>query len=895
MTVPLIGPDGRKYTIDDPAKVPEALKLGYRVAAEPTALESVQSGLSDVGGALQAGAVGAVSGIAPGLVGAALAKSAEETPTEEKVRTGDVAELNRIRAEHPVASGAGELGGLLLSPVNKVVAPIEGVLGATSLAGRLGSKAVGNAAAGALFGAGNALSDASLENHDLTAEQLIAGSGLGAVLGGAGGLFGGALEEGVAALPKLGKATASATAGLEDFANDRWLKAGGGIQSDLKKIPLAEHGAVADVFRAHVPPSGSIADTFESLGKERDAVASKVLQQAGVNDAGGLTSSMGSEESTAALKKGFEAHGAQEGAILRNADTAGATFDHAQLGARVEKFGAELAQSNPAAFDLIEKDLEKVQGLVKRAAGFEHSDAGWVKTKPPSGFDTINKIKSTLQGDINYVADSGAKNSLRKQLVGIVRDEIDTQLAPQIGADLSKSFLDSKTAYGALKQASKAVKAKSTTGADAIAALVKHVGVDTPEAARLSALNHASRLVTNGLARKLGNNWLGPMASLTGATTAVMHGGPLGVVSGLASAVAHKFMAERGPSIIARLADHIAGSPVLTPIAKSFGQKLSAGAAAFGRYAEPLTQALTQSPAHALATHMTLAQVDPQYVAAAAQASFTPEAPEQEAFAMRKAHGLATIAAQVDIHNAQLDRHLDSILKGEKAPAAIRVHGSQDFGSKRMRRETGDAHQQHIDEVRQLAANPSALLDRITANVGATASLAPGVAASVAKTANAAVQYLAKQAEQPPPAGPLAPKWVPSDAEIHAYNQKLETVQEPMSVLRHAAAGTLTQDQVQALQAVYPGLARHIGERLLERVVASPKTIPYRAVLMVGMLTGTDPDGSMGAMARNQAIISGASRKPSNTGGAGTSTPSGNSPLTIAQRTALPSQRSEME
>ncbi len=915
MTIALIGPDGRRYVLGDASELAAAKAQGYReesAAAPQTLGEQVTGAGSNAAESLGQGALGLLKGYtagagallegghahpdqdlnalpaaAPGITGDPLSGS----PLQNEI---DAREAARKAAAHPLARGAGEFAGMVLSPVNKVVAPIEGAIGATSLLGRLGAKGVANAAAGTLFGAGNALDDSVLGDHDLTAEKLIAGGGLGAVLGGAGGLFGGALEEGIAALPKLGAAVKGATGSLEDFATDRWLKAGGGIQSDIKKIPLDEHGAVADVFRTHVPASGNIADTFEAVGKEREAVAGQVLKQAGVGDAGGLSPAMDNDQATAALRKGFEAHGERVGNILKAADAGGAKFDHAALSKRISDFAVQLERDNPAATDLIEKDVAKTQDLLKRAAGYEKANDGvWYKTKKPTGFETANRIKSTLQGDINYVADSGAKNALRKQLVGLVRDEIDTQIAPQLGPALSKEFLDSKAAYGALKQASKAVKAKSTTGADAIQALVKGAGLATPETARLSALNHAHRLVTNGMARKLGNNWLGPMASLTGATTAVLHGGPVGVASGLAAAVAHKFMSERGPSVVARLADAIHGSPALSPIAASFAQKLGAVAPALGRYAEPLMQAAAQSPAHALATHMTLARVDPDYQHAATLAGFTPEAPEQNGHALKKAHVLASMAAQLDAHGTELDRSIQQVLKGTRAAAGSSALKSQDFGSKRMRRDSLEGHLQRVKEVRALAADPNQVLERVSANLGSTAELAPGVAGALHRTAANAALYLAKAGEDPPKAGPLAADWTPTNAQRHDFAQKLEVVQEPMSILAHAAAGTLTGLHVAALKAVYPRLAQTIADKTLEQLAANPKGVPYRARFMLSMLLGADVDGTLNpqAIARNQTAIHATDSKAP-----GAPQPPGErkSEQTLASRTALPNQQAEM-
>ena len=98
-----------------------------------------------------------------------------------------------------------------------------------------------------------------------------------------------------------------------------------------------------------------------------------------------------------------------------------------------------------------------------------------------------------------------------------------------------------------------------------------------------------------------------------------------------------------------------------------------------------------------------------------------------------------------------------------------------------------------------------------------------------------------------------------------------------MSILEHAAAGTLVPEQVAALNAVYPMLGRSIGDAALSRLEAGAK-VPYRARLMVSLLTDVDVDGTLASIGPNQQAIQAQSQKPSN------QMPDGKT-LTIAERT----------
>ncbi len=523
---------------------------------------------------------------------------------------------------------------------------------------------------------------------------------------------------------------------------------------------------------------------------------------------------------------------------------AGLQPEYSKVLKRLDDFEAELS---PLQRKAIAPELANTKAAVLEYGGRAAGSEG-------SGFKALNELKKDLQSKAKWGDNVGNEfaGGLKRQLSGIVRDELDTQLGAHLGPDAAKQFMDAKKLYG--------------------------------------VLTDAERVAEHG-AERLGGNMPFGLGDL-GWGSVVGHANP---VAGLVSTIASKVMRDRGGAVVARLADQISKSPALGTIAASFGQQLQAAAPALGRYAAPVLQAYEHSPAEGLATHMTLAQVDPHYAEAAQAAGFTPESGPQHAAAIGKAQHLAGVAAVLDHQDQHLDKQIDAVFKGTKAPTTPAAMKTQDFGAKRMRKDSESAHLKRLEEVRQLAADPQALVDRVAGNMGNLGNHAPGVVAAVTKTANAAVQFLAQEAQQPPKAGPLAPDWVHSDAERHAFASVLETVQDPMSVLKHAAAGTLTEDQVRAFQTVYPTLARQVADKTLMKMAENPKAVPYRSRVMLSLLTGVDPDGTMSqeAIAANQAAIAAASSKPSNS--MGTTKAGKSDTLTLANRTATPGQQHELK
>lgn len=823
MPTPLIGPDGREYEVDDdPAAIENALKQGFRVetAEAPRTLGEKASGLSaDATEVVNAGLFGLGQGATAGIYGAtALSKSEGDSP-EEIARKRTVAnEAQRLAEEHPIASTVGNIAGMVVSPLSKVSGAVAGSVGAASVAGRIGAGILGGMAEGSLVGAGNAISDSVLGDHQLSGEQLIAGAGLGALLGGAGGGLGTSLGEGASAVAKATK-KGLAKLDLGNFAESKALKAAGAAKRDL-----------------------------DYLGEARAKEVGRMLLDDGHLGTGAQApTARGVHESVQARKLEL---GSQIGKIADDLEASGVRPDFGKAAKRIDDFEATLS---PLQRDAIASDLKATRSALSEleAVGLR---AG-VADEGKGGFKALDQLKKDLQSKAKYSdAAQSFAGDLKKKLAGTIREEVDAQVVPQLGDELGKKWLAAKKGYGLLKD--------------------------------------AERITEHGVEKLGGNASLGLRDVIAGAGM-LSSGNPVGA---LVASIASKAMRERGAGVVAKLADTLTKSPAMSTLATSFAQKAAQAAPMLGEYASTLASAAAKSPQHALATHLVMAQADPNYGDVASLAGFHPQSEAEQGAAVQRAHGIATIAATLAAQNEEIDRAIDKAFKGGASPKdAALVLGRQDFGAKRMRRDGETAYQRRADEIQALATNPEALLDRLSANMGDLHTVAPGVAASVTQTANRAVQYLSQAAQRPLKAGPLAPEWKASDAERHAFAQKLEVVENPMVVLRHAAAGTLNKSQVEALNAVYPTMGRQIADKVLERLAESPKSVPYGQRVMLALLTKTDVDGTLSpkAIAANQAAIQRAADSEPAAAGRNP-TKQGAEKLTLGSRMATASQQREV-
>jgi hypothetical protein len=863
MSVPLIGPDGQKYTLtnDDPAALEKAREDGFHVEGETSPHDIAEQ-------QAQAAEVGMARGATFGLSDVALGEGGAE---EQK-------SLKRLQEEHPVASGLGELAGAVLSPVNKVGALVEGPRAAT-LAGRLGQKVLGGAAVGSLYGAGQTVSDASLGDPELTADKLIGHVGLGAILGGLGGGLGGAVEEAVAGVvPKLARSTSKAQSILDEVANDATVKATRATQTEINRIGEANIQELGGVLRDRGHLSSSPEKILETVTGDREAQAQAVLKQLGLDVE--LPHGFEQEEAKAALAKALDKAGERVGAALEGVDASaqfpgGARPSYSEILKRIDEL--EASALDPAAADVMKGPISKVRGYLNEMGSRPVNSSD-------NGFRALNSLKSSLTRDINYGAESSAKVDVQKRLAGIIRSEIDAQLERSAGAGVSEEFLKAKQAYGILSRGEDALGRKTSTAADAIAEMARAGGLTSPEAKLFEQLGHAQSLASKGMGRAGG-------VGLKDLGLAIVGGGfhpSIGIVAGLG----HKLLREYGPVLIAKTAGALAKSEALGAVATSFAKSLPTRAPQLGVYGPALMNAASKSAESALATHMVLAQVDPNYAATAQTAGLTPEDPATHAASLERAHGVVQVGAAAAEASKAIERHLDSVMKGSGGPAAVSAHGSQDFGTKRMRRDPQASHAQAVKEVRELARNPQALVDRVAKNLADVGPVAPAVSAALTARAQVAVQYLTQHAAVPPPAGPMAREHVPSDADVFSHSRRLAVVRQPVqAIMSHAARGTLTRADMDTLKAVYPSLAKEIGDKALERVAEGKKDVPYKSRMMLSILTGIDVDGttSPAAIRANQMAMQAQPQKPQDMKKPDASALKG------AERMGTPSQKREMQ
>ncbi len=279
--------DGKLYDVPDD-KVQQALSDGFVPAPEARVAASEQP-LAAAGEAL-------VRGVTMGFgdpllvnIEAEASLPANATAEQRLAARKAAAEKMRLRQEeNPVVATVGEIGGAVGSVLAGPAAVVAKGAGAIRAAGGLAARAVAGAAEGSLWGLGSVVSEAALEDTELTAEKVAAGVAAGALTGGALDVAAYGVGKGVsAAVRRFGGRGVKDT--LEDLAfqaekrqllessgqaEARLIRRGGNME-DVIRIGR-EEGVLDATAGMNEATANKAKDALTRLGNETEQIVSSL-------------------------------------------------------------------------------------------------------------------------------------------------------------------------------------------------------------------------------------------------------------------------------------------------------------------------------------------------------------------------------------------------------------------------------------------------------------------------------------------------------------------------------------------------------------------------------------------------------------------------------------------
>lgn len=157
-----------------------------------------------------------------------------------------------------------------------------------------------------------------------------------------------------------------------------------------------------------------------------------------------------------------------------------------------------------------------------------------------------------------------------------------------------------------------------------------------------------------------------------------------------------------------------------------------------------------------------------------------------------------------------------------------------------------------IGELRELAANPSAMQSRVGTLLGGVTGFAPKIGGSASLVALRALTYLAGEAPTPRADVTMLgvrPKLRFSDQQLSVYENKRNAAFHPETVVAELNLGKLNRDGIRTVKAVYPQMFAMMQDTARTQLMAMETkglldSMPYQRKAAIASLLEVAPDGT---------------------------------------------------
>ncbi len=479
------------------------------------------------------------------------------------------------------------------------------------------------------------------------------------------------------------------------------------------------------------------------------------------------------------MVKHREGVGEETGAILKDASSRTPGFDVQALYGRVRKELLPALEKDPSNSGSVKKIISYMDDLEALGPKAHDLESAW-------------KLQSSLKKSIGYgEADGMAKQNMDK-FRSLLRDEIKQQAnaaSPHYGSMLD----DTSNRYRLSKSLEDLAEAQSKKQQSGGTFSVKDL--------------------------------------LGGAMLAGNPGAAFG-------AVASKVARERGGFMVAAAADKLANSNILKRLANGLDATISTldESGMLGAYRPVLQTAAARGAMNLLATHVQLAQNDPEYLPTLGMTTEEGEASNQYA---GKAERLEQLAQKLQAHDQEVDYSVARFLKQKS--------GAYPSGTKSA--PSMEDFEQRLQRITQLLQDPTVI------DYSDLASTAPATAMAMSVQTQNAAGFLLSKAPKNPNAGLPAfhQPWTVSRGDLAKFYRYVDAAERPLDVLKELAKNaSVPKEAVETMQVLYPQLLEDMKTKLMDRLLEYKKPLTYNQRRGLGSLFG---DGFIGRNPQQLALI----------------------------------------
>lgn len=751
-----------------------------------------------------AGVEGVARGVTFGLSDAALA-SAGGPELAEDIRKRK--EFNP--AADLIGQGAGIIGSSLLGPVGLVGAVTkagkiaEGVIAkalvdtaakstAKKILSNATAKGLGATVEGAFYGAGHVISEASLGDPKVAAENALSTIGLSSLL--SGGLVGSLNVAGPAIKALSGMAKPYLKQARQSFV---------GVSREIEDVILTKSDDIKSLLDS--------ADTVE------EAVAARWAETAAIaNDARYATIDSVKTNVDDLINKN---------ALMGKTQSIRPLFNEIQKAKdKLSPLGKELTKEVESEFAAILDTEHRLVDYVLDNAGIDFSQRALtfkltfkdiLKSRIPASSwrlnpAQLNEVKTTYfksAGFAKQIGKTSASEQLYETLGAITNKQLD-KISPKIRAENAR--------LGRSMKAQESLKAYG---------LFERGEFNLEKLRKLSSVKDAAMWnEIRGHLQVLDEVWGTDLLDTALITRAAKEVAPNDIISSF----------QTGRSVLAPLTGAVFGTALGGPVGAAVGAGVG----------------LALSSPAGIAAKINAARSVQSFLSGNAMGSLTRLGGRSGALVSD--HMIPFVSAQVaamsqlEKANKSADRQIDAAVKGissdddfeTTAPTNLRALSLTNYGGGRVMSDDDrqKAFSKRLEELQNIMVNPENMASLMDQNLRGLSMIAPQISEQLAINGVNAAMFLYNKAPRGPSPNAIGLKqeWEPSDSQLASWERYVDAVENPYNVLSDLKQRRLTKEGVEALQVVYPSLYQKLLQKISEKLF--DKSLKYQDRLMLSSL-----------------------------------------------------------
>lgn len=208
---------------------------------------------------------------------------------------------------------------------------------------------------------------------------------------------------------------------------------------------------------------------------------------------------------------------------------------------------------------------------------------------------------------------------------------------------------------------------------------------------------------------------------------------------------------------------------------------------------------------------------------------------------------------------------------------------------------TADHYFNHVDNIKKLGNDPNSLFEHLDKTSEKLYSSIPNITQGLTSAISSGVQFLNSKLPKPVHELLLSQEWEPSTSQKEKFNRYYEAVNDPISSLKDIKNGVLSNETMEALQAVHPDLLQEMRGRVIENIdYKKAKNLNYSSKISLSKFLGQPVDNGLlpSVIQANQMVYNQVPQSQQRKQQNGTkSSASGLSKIDISQRSATRTER----